>query len=161
MNTQIMNAIERLYKYIDIMQINTFFVPVLTGRGIAIQPLDAPSFADWITDYYTANDNLPNCVYLNDDELFLRFNTTLSLTKIQLPSRGRYSYIQTQAKRYGQWPKHHNMIARGFEIFCTEIAGGVHRGDDISEVDIVHPYYGRVECKTMRGEFSRKRRLIE
>ena len=158
---QILDAINRLYKYIDIMNIDTFFIPVLTGLGIAIQPLDARSFADWIMDYYTNSNDLPNCVYLNDDELFLRFNTTLSLTKIQLPARGRYKYIQTNTRKYGQWGKHHNMISRGFEIFCVENVGGVHRGDDISEVDIIHSYYGRTECKTMRGEFTRKRKLIE
>lgn len=120
-------------------------VPVIETNGLAIYLYAAENFADKMTvenPYF----------YQMRFELYLRESRKINakFTRNCLGAPARIIRVFS-VKCFEDMPKHRNTLAGGFEILLTLESGGVHVGDDPMNCDVIHPIYGRIECKFKAG----------
>ena len=153
------NALAFLYEYITVMAIDFFDFPVLTGRGVKIAQVPAMVLYEYIAACI-GKGFLPNFLVQRKGENFFRLSTLYTITKTDLRAIV-YQYHDTPYKRIGEWKKHCNSIARGFEIVCCLAYGGIHKGDNKHSCDMTDKDGKNHEMKIAKGIFMLQAELQE
>ena len=120
-------------------------VPVIESNGLAIYLYRANKFADCMTVGNPYFYVMPYELYLRESR---KINAKFTRNCLGAPARVIPVY---SVKCFEDMPKHRNTLAGGFEILLTVESGGIHVGDDIANCDVIHPVYGRIECKFKAG----------
>lgn len=142
-----MSTFEACYNSRDyIMSIcNVVAIPVIQSGRIAIFLYRASQFAGRMTPDNPYFYNMEYEIYLRNsrkiNEKFVRNCLGAPMRVIPVLTVSRFDDI----------PLHRGNLAGGFEILCALECGGVHVGDDMLQCDIIHPIYGRIECKFKAG----------
>ena len=120
-------------------------IPVIESKGLSIYLYHANQFGNCMTV-----DN--PYFYVMPYELYLRESRKINalFTRQNLGAPARIIQVRSIA-RFDDMPKHRNTLAGGFEVLLTIESGGVHVGDNPLDCDVIHPIYGRIECKYKAG----------
>ena len=146
LTTQQQKAIACANSAEDIMQIcDSIAMPVIesVGNSIYIYPAIQYAKAMKVENPY---------FYTMPEELYLRESRKINalFTRQCLGAPARIVRVFS-VKRFEDMPKHRNTLAGGFEILLTVESGGIHVGDNPADCDVIHPIFGRTECKFKAG----------
>jgi len=127
-------------RYIDQLKIDCFAVPAMIGREINACLFDAPTMVDIV-----ASDS--RLIEYGKNELYPRWGRILTPTLL-LPAIKPFIKIPmgiTDIKP---------IKAQEWELIIFSVIGGEYTGQDLLNVDIIHPIYGRIEIKKGRGRIG-------
>jgi hypothetical protein len=139
------NAMELFNEYVQTMDIDFFAFPVQYSGNVKIALVNPVTVREMI-----ANHELP--VEFRKGESFARLRRLYTATKVLRVYHTPYVF-DTGLSTVKAIPCHKGMPARGWEIVVADTLDGKHTGDNIHEVDVIHPIYGRIECKIGGGRF--------
>ena len=139
------NAIEMFNEYIEQMNIDFFAFPVQYSGNVKVALVNPVKVREMIANHAIT-------VEFRKGELFVRLRRMYTATKV-LPIYKTPYIFDTNITNVKAIPNHKGSQARGFEVLTAEVLQGQHTGDNISEVDVISPIYGRIECKIGAGRF--------
>lgn len=150
-------ALNLLCEYVDAMKIDWFALPEQGVRHINIVLVHAHDLCDCTEECLEGYDwKLPRLLTLNKGETFFRMRREYSAVKMWQgfrPNLRRYRIAVPTIRRVADIPPHMGMRARGWELIVAQGVGGIHTGDDVHAIDVVHPLGGLIECKIGGGRF--------
>lgn len=150
--SKIERALELMHEYIESMNIDYFAIAEQTANTVNIVLINAKALHAAIAAYAAENDDLPTLCYIGKGEEFARVARRVQATHMwQGLSSVRKVKIPTTYRKKMDIPEHAGMQSRGWEIVVANTIGGEHTGDDVRNVDVIHPAYGRIECKFPGG----------
>lgn len=120
-------------------------VPVIESKGLSIYLYPAQQFADCMIVENPYFYVMPYELYLRESR---KINALFTRQCLGAPARVIRVF---SVKRFEDMPKHRNTLAGGFEVLLTVESGGIHVGNNPTDCDVIHPVYGRIECKFKAG----------
>ena len=127
-------------RYIDQLHIDCFAVPAMIGREINACLFAAPTMIDIV-----ASDS--KLIEYGKNELFPRWGRILTPTII-IPVIRPFVKIAMGIDDIKP------IKAQEWELIIHGVIGGKYTGQDLHNVDIIHPVYGRIEIKKGRGKIG-------
>lgn len=127
-------------RYINQLHIDCFAVPAMIGCEINACLFNAPTIIDIV-----ASDSI--LIEYGKNELYPRWGRILTPTLL-LPAIKPFAKIPmgiTDIKP---------VKAQEWELIIHSVIGGEYTGQDLLNVDIIHPIYGRIEIKKGRGRIG-------
>ena len=127
-------------RYIDQLHIDFFAVPVKFGREIYACLFPAHRMVEIV-----ASDS--KLIEYGKNENFPRWNRVLTATTVLPEIRPMYKFPMgiDDIK---------SVKAQEWELIIHSHIGGEYTGQDLHNVDIIHPIYGRIEIKKGRGKIG-------
>lgn len=148
-----LKAIELFLEAVKALPIDYIAFPVEDSRRANIAIIAPETIVSMI------ESDSPMITY-DKGEDFARMKRMYTVTKVA-PIVRPVLVIPTRYRRVKDFPMHHGMIARGFELVTVEAlndffgeGNAIHRGDNVSSVDVVSKTLGNIECKIGRAKLK-------
>ena len=127
-------------RYINQLNIDCFAVPAMVGHEIHACLFNAPVMVDIV-----ASDS--KLIEYGKNELYPRWGRILTPT-ILFPAIRPFAKIPMGIDSIK------TVKAQEWELIIHNVIGGGYTGQDLLNVDIIHPIYGRIEIKKGRGRIG-------
>lgn len=142
-----LRAIEILLAYVATFGIDVFAIPAQDSRNLLVMIVSIDSMINAIRQGYCTIDK---------DEDYARMGRKMTITSIA-PIFKPLAIYRTPYKRYGDIPPHCGQLSRGFELLVTNALNAygddaIHTGDIKTQTDVLSKKWGKIECKSGRGE---------
>lgn len=137
------NAIEMFNEYIEQMDIDFFAFPVQYSGNVKVALANPVKVREMIANHAIT-------VEFRKGELFARLRRLYTATKV-LPVYKTPYVFDTTINNVKAIPNYKGSQARGWETIVADVLQGQHVGDNLMNVDVISPIYGRIECKIGTG----------
>lgn len=148
-----LKAVELFLEAVHKLPIDFIAFPVEDSKRANVAIISPETIVNMIE-----NDSI--MIEYDKGEEYARMKRLYTVTKVA-PIVHPVLIVPTRYRRVKDFPKHHNMTARGFELVVTESLNdffgdgdAIHKGDDISSVDVVSQMLGNIECKFGRAKLK-------
>ena len=127
-------------RYIDQIKIDCFAVPAMINNEIHVCLVTPDTMVNVV-----ASDS--KLIEYGKNELYPRWGRILTPT-VLIPVIRPFAKISTGIKTLN------GVKAQEWELIVLSAIGGEYTGQDLLNVDIIHPVYGRIEIKKGRGKIG-------
>ena len=127
-------------RYNQILHIDCYAVPASIGNEIHACLFHAPRLVEIV-----ASDS--KLIEYGKNELFPRWGRILTPTKL-FPAIRPFEKIPMGIETIN------NVKAQEWEMLILNVIGGIYKGMEVDNVDIIHAEFGRIEIKKGRGKIG-------
>ena len=131
---------DTVQRYIEQLHIDCFAVPAMIGHEIHACLFNAPIMVDIVA-------NNSKLIEYGKNELYPRWGRILTPT-ILFPAIRPFAKIAMGIDDIKP------IKAQEWELIIHSVIGGEYTGQNLLNVDIIHPVYGRIEIKKGRGRIG-------